>query len=122
MASPNTKTISVTMWEGQAQLIADAAAKRGVSVSEFIRAHTVPAAASALGVKQPEFPPFDPPHFRRGAISIAAESLGLTAEQFKQKMAEKAAEAMLNEAQKAVEKSGGAPMVVRRRRRTAGSP
>ena len=98
MASANTKTISVTMWSGQAELIGKASEKIGVSVSEFIRAHTVPAAARELGMAIPEFPSFEPPHFRRGAISLAAESLGLTPEQFKQRMAEKAAEAMLNEA------------------------
>lgn len=94
----NTKTISVTMWTGQAELISNAAKKIDVSVSEFIRAHTIPAAARELGMAIPEFPSFEPPHFRRGAISLAAESLGLTPEQFKQRMAEKAAEAMLQEA------------------------
>jgi hypothetical protein len=121
MANPNTKTMSVTMWTGQAELIEKAAKKAGVSASEIIRSHTIPGAARILGIEQPEFPAFDPPHFRRGAISLAAESLGLTPEQFKQRMAETAAEAIIKEA---TQKQSGmrvpeAVQPVRRRRRIA---
>lgn len=112
MDAKNTKTISVTMWVGQAELIANAAKKQDVSVSEIIRAATIPAAAKILGMATPNFEPFEPPHFRRGAISLAAESMGLTPEQFKQRMAERAAEEVLKEIQN--------KRPVRRRRRVVG--
>ncbi len=78
MSTPGTKTISVTMWTGQSDLISQAAEKKRVSVSEFIRAYVIPAAAHELGVPQPEFQAFEPPHFRVGAIRLAADALGIT--------------------------------------------
>lgn len=98
-----TKTISVTMWEGQADLIkkaVDAVSTKvghAVSLSEYVRAHVIPAAAADLGMPIPDFPAFEAPHFRRGNVALAAEAMGLTPEQFKRRMAERAAEAILDE-------------------------
>jgi hypothetical protein len=125
MSNPNTKTISVTMWTGQADLIAQAAKKLSekaghtVSVSAIIRDATIPAAAKILGVEVPEFDDFEAPHFRRGNISLAAEALGMTVEQFKQHQAKIAADAVLDSIRKAQEQQAPAaakPAVIRRRR------
>ncbi len=91
------KTLSITMWAVQAELIQAAADKADVSVAEFIRARAIPGAAAVLGVEVPQLPSFEPPRFRRGVVSQAAEALGVSVEQFKTRAAHDVANKILDD-------------------------
>lgn len=107
----NKKMLSITVWEGQFELIRKAAEAAQVSVSEYIRSRCVTAASATLGIELPAFPPFELPHVRRSEISKAAEVLGMTAEDFKLKIARQAAKQVLAEvSSQSGERAAVAPM------------
>lgn len=95
--NPKTKTLSVTMWIAQADLLERAAKKQGISKSEIMREASLPLAAQILGIDLPEFSSFEKKGFRRGRASIAASFLGISPKQFRKEAIEDRIEKVIKE-------------------------
>ena len=91
------QSLSARMWNGQHEIVRAAAKELHMTVPEYVRYRLVPQAAKDARRPLPDFPPFSG-QGRPSPISEAAGRLGLSVGEFRRRMVDAAADAIVRAA------------------------